>query len=165
MRLLLGPWRWMRLISLVLDERVVVVTIKDARAAAAPTAERQPGAPAHLRPASVVTRSEDEVQPAIFLLSAVTAPAGQRAARLRGGPSAPGAPDLTGGRFRGTLRSPSGAHAPRSADAARTAAGAAARARPVGTLIAGSAGPGPSTLSSTRCAFRGGAGATLRWAP
>ena len=40
MRFLLGPWRWMLLIYVVLDERVVVVTIQDARASAAPTAER-----------------------------------------------------------------------------------------------------------------------------
>jgi len=38
MRFLHGPWRWMLLISLVLDERVV--TIQGARAAAAPTPER-----------------------------------------------------------------------------------------------------------------------------
>ena len=40
MRFLLGPWRWMLLIYVVLDDRVVVVTIQDARAATAPTAER-----------------------------------------------------------------------------------------------------------------------------
>jgi plasmid stabilization system protein ParE len=40
MRFLLGPWRWMLLVYVVLDERVVVVTIQDARAAAAPTRER-----------------------------------------------------------------------------------------------------------------------------
>jgi len=37
---LLGPWRWMLLIHPVADDRVVIVTIQDARAAAAPTAER-----------------------------------------------------------------------------------------------------------------------------
>jgi hypothetical protein len=42
MRFLLGPWRWMLLVYVVLDEgaRVVVVTIQDARAASSPTAER-----------------------------------------------------------------------------------------------------------------------------
>jgi hypothetical protein len=42
MRFLLGPWRWMLLVYLVLDDgaRVVVVTIQDARAASAPTTER-----------------------------------------------------------------------------------------------------------------------------
>jgi plasmid stabilization system protein ParE len=40
MRFLLGPWRWMLLVYVVLDdrERVVVVTIQDARSSAAPTA-------------------------------------------------------------------------------------------------------------------------------
>jgi plasmid stabilization system protein ParE len=42
MRFLVGPWRWMLLVYVVLDERerVVVVTIQDARAAAAATSER-----------------------------------------------------------------------------------------------------------------------------
>ena len=42
MRFLLGPWRWMLLVYGVLDDgtRVVVVTIQDARAASAPTAQR-----------------------------------------------------------------------------------------------------------------------------
>jgi plasmid stabilization system protein ParE len=40
MRFLLGPWRWMLVTYLVLDDRGVVVTIQEARAAAAPTAER-----------------------------------------------------------------------------------------------------------------------------
>ena len=41
-RFLLGPWRWMLVVYVVLDEgaRVVVVTIQDARAASTPTAER-----------------------------------------------------------------------------------------------------------------------------
>jgi hypothetical protein len=47
MRFLLGPWRWMLLVYVVLDggARVVVVTIQDARAASGPTAERS----AHVR--------------------------------------------------------------------------------------------------------------------
>jgi hypothetical protein len=42
MRSLLGPWRWMLLVYVVLDDgvRVVVVTIQDARAVSAPTADR-----------------------------------------------------------------------------------------------------------------------------
>jgi plasmid stabilization system protein ParE len=42
MRFLLGPWRWMLLVYVVLDDRarVVVVTIQDARSAAAPTADQ-----------------------------------------------------------------------------------------------------------------------------
>ena len=39
MRFLLGPWRWMLPVYVVLGDRVVVVTVQDARAAAAPTAE------------------------------------------------------------------------------------------------------------------------------
>ena len=39
MRFLLGPWRWMLLIFVAVDDRVVVVTIQDARAASSPTAE------------------------------------------------------------------------------------------------------------------------------
>lgn len=40
MRFLLGPWRWMLLVYVVLEDdgRVVVVTIQDARSASAPTA-------------------------------------------------------------------------------------------------------------------------------
>ena len=42
MRFLLGPWRWMLLVYLVLDDgaRVVVVTIQDARMASSPTSNR-----------------------------------------------------------------------------------------------------------------------------
>lgn len=42
MRFVLGPWRWMLLVYVVLEDerRVVVVTIQDARSAAAPTATR-----------------------------------------------------------------------------------------------------------------------------
>ena len=42
LRFLLGPWRWMLLVYAVLDdgERVVVVTIQDARSASAATRER-----------------------------------------------------------------------------------------------------------------------------
>ncbi len=42
MRFLPGPWRRMLLVHVVLDDgdRVVGVTIQDARAASAPTAER-----------------------------------------------------------------------------------------------------------------------------
>jgi plasmid stabilization system protein ParE len=42
MRSLLGPWRWMLLVYVVPDDgaRVVVVTIQDARAVSAPTADR-----------------------------------------------------------------------------------------------------------------------------
>jgi plasmid stabilization system protein ParE len=42
MRFVLGPWRWMLLVYVLLDDRrrVVVVTVQDARSAAAPTAER-----------------------------------------------------------------------------------------------------------------------------
>jgi plasmid stabilization system protein ParE len=42
MRFLLGPWRWMLLIYVMLDDddRVVVATIQDARSAHAPTAAR-----------------------------------------------------------------------------------------------------------------------------
>ena len=41
LRFLVGPWRWMILVYAVLDDgdRVVVVTIQDARAASAATAE------------------------------------------------------------------------------------------------------------------------------
>lgn len=41
-RFLLGPWRWMLLVYVVLDaeDRVVVVTIQDARSSAAATASR-----------------------------------------------------------------------------------------------------------------------------
>jgi plasmid stabilization system protein ParE len=41
MRFLLGPWRWMLLVYVVLDdrERVVIVTIQDARSASGPTAD------------------------------------------------------------------------------------------------------------------------------
>lgn len=41
-RFLLGPWRWMLIVYVVLedDDRVVVVTIQDARASSAATAER-----------------------------------------------------------------------------------------------------------------------------
>jgi hypothetical protein len=40
-RFLLGPWRWMLIVYVVLeeDDRVVVVTIQDARSSAAATAE------------------------------------------------------------------------------------------------------------------------------
>jgi mRNA-degrading endonuclease RelE of RelBE toxin-antitoxin system len=40
-RVLLGPWRWMLFVYLVLDEedRVLVVTVQDARAAGAATSE------------------------------------------------------------------------------------------------------------------------------
>lgn len=42
MRFVLGPWRWMLLVYVVLEDerRVVVVTIQDARSAHAPTAAR-----------------------------------------------------------------------------------------------------------------------------
>lgn len=42
MRFLLGPWRWMIVVYVVIaeEDRVVVVTIQDARAASAPTASR-----------------------------------------------------------------------------------------------------------------------------
>ncbi|MGH2378053.1 MAG: type II toxin-antitoxin system RelE family toxin [Candidatus Limnocylindria bacterium] len=41
-RFLLGPWRWMLIVYVFLedDDRVVVVTIQDARSSAAATAER-----------------------------------------------------------------------------------------------------------------------------
>ena len=41
-RFLLGPWRWMLIVYVLLedDERVVVVTIQDARSSPAATAER-----------------------------------------------------------------------------------------------------------------------------
>lgn len=41
-RLLLGPWRWMLIVYVFLgdDDRVVVVTIEDARSSASATAER-----------------------------------------------------------------------------------------------------------------------------
>lgn len=44
MRFLLGPWRWMPLVYVVLDDgaHVVVVTIQNARAASAPTASANP---------------------------------------------------------------------------------------------------------------------------
>lgn len=40
-RVLLGPWRWMLFVYLVLDEedRVLIVTVQDARAADAATSE------------------------------------------------------------------------------------------------------------------------------
>lgn len=42
LRFLLGPWRWMLLVYVVLEaeDRVVVVTIQDARSSAAATASR-----------------------------------------------------------------------------------------------------------------------------
>jgi hypothetical protein len=42
-RCLLGPWRWMLLVYVVLEaeDRVVVVTIQDARSSAASTASRR----------------------------------------------------------------------------------------------------------------------------
>lgn len=42
-RFLLGPWRWMLIVYVFLeeDDRVVVVTIQDARSSAAATAERR----------------------------------------------------------------------------------------------------------------------------
>lgn len=42
MRFVLGPWRWMLLVCVVLadEDRVVVVTIQDARSAHAPTTSR-----------------------------------------------------------------------------------------------------------------------------
>jgi plasmid stabilization system protein ParE len=42
MRFLLGPWRWMLLVYVVLDDRrrAVVVTIQDARPASPPTADQ-----------------------------------------------------------------------------------------------------------------------------
>jgi plasmid stabilization system protein ParE len=42
LRFLIGPWRWMLFVYAVLDgdERVVVVTIQDARSASAATSER-----------------------------------------------------------------------------------------------------------------------------
>ncbi len=41
-RFLLGPWRWMLIVSVFIedDDRVVVVTIQDARSSRAATAER-----------------------------------------------------------------------------------------------------------------------------
>jgi len=41
-RVLLGPWRWMLFVYLVLDEedRVLIVTVQDARAADAATGDR-----------------------------------------------------------------------------------------------------------------------------
>lgn len=43
LRFLLGPWRWMLLVYVVLEpeDRVVVVTIQDARSSSAATAARQ----------------------------------------------------------------------------------------------------------------------------
>lgn len=43
LRFLLGPWRWMLLVYVVLEaeDRVVVVTIQDARSSAAATASRR----------------------------------------------------------------------------------------------------------------------------
>lgn len=42
LRFVLGPWRWMLLVDAVLDdgERVVVVTIQDARSSTAATSKR-----------------------------------------------------------------------------------------------------------------------------
>ena len=37
MRFILGPWRWMPLVYVVLGDRVVVVTIQDARSATSAT--------------------------------------------------------------------------------------------------------------------------------
>ena len=45
LRFLLGPWRWLLLIYVFIEseDRVVVVTIQDARSSAAATTSRQPG--------------------------------------------------------------------------------------------------------------------------
>ena len=41
LRFLLGPWRWMLLVYTILEDRVVVVAIEDARSSNAVTAGRQ----------------------------------------------------------------------------------------------------------------------------
>jgi len=43
LRFVLGPWRWLLLVYVYLDaeERVVVVTIQDARASSSPTSQRR----------------------------------------------------------------------------------------------------------------------------
>ena len=42
LRFVLGPWRWMLIVYTVVEDRVVVVAIEDARNSNAVTARRQP---------------------------------------------------------------------------------------------------------------------------
>jgi hypothetical protein len=43
LRFILGPWRWLLLVYVFIEseDRVVVVTIQDARSSASPTSQRQ----------------------------------------------------------------------------------------------------------------------------
>jgi hypothetical protein len=44
LRFLLGPWRWLLLVYVFIEpeDRVVVVTIQDARSSSSPTSQREP---------------------------------------------------------------------------------------------------------------------------